>query len=98
MLSFSTHCDFTLAQEATERQIAVAMQLLHGQGDASALGAQGLESKLQGVLKGLDDAHFVTLQGSYNIWQEVRRMPCLPLARITQKCNCKYNSNFLCKY
>jgi hypothetical protein len=47
------------------------MQLLQNQGDAASLGAQGLEGKLQGVLKGLDDAHFVALQGSYNIWQEV---------------------------
>jgi hypothetical protein len=95
-VSTSAYCDFTfLAQEATERQIAVAMQLLHGQGDASALGAQGLESKLQGVLKGLDDAHFITLQGSYNIWQEVQRILSLPLARITHKRNCQLYRQFL---
>jgi hypothetical protein len=76
IILFTTPLHVFLMQEATERQIAVAMQLLHGQGDAAALGAQGLEGKLQGVLKGLDDAHFVTLQGSYNIWQEVMRTYC----------------------
>ena len=31
-----------------------------------------LERRLVGALRSLGDSHFVTLYGSYNIWQEVR--------------------------
>lgn len=51
------------------RQIALAMRDLQLTG---AGGGDELERRLQSVLKGMDEAHFVTLTGSYNIWQEVR--------------------------
>ena len=31
----------------------------------------GIEQKLQGLLKNMEEVYFVTLLGSYNIWQEV---------------------------
>lgn len=31
-----------------------------------------IERKLASALRNLGDSHFVTLYGSYNIWQEVR--------------------------
>lgn len=55
-----------------DHQIATALQKLHssGGGDA-AMASIGIEQKLQGLLKNMEEVYFVTLLGSYNIWQEV---------------------------
>lgn len=60
-------------QNAMDRQIQSALQVL----TSSKSGANGtdntadIEKRLMGALKNLSDSHFVTLFGSYNIWQEV---------------------------
>lgn len=52
-----------------ERQIAVAVQSL--QSNTTDATNHYKEKQLMQTLKNMDDSYFVTLQGSYNMWQEV---------------------------
>lgn len=55
-----------------ERQIAVAIQSL--QNNTTDATNHHKEKQLMQVLKNMDDSYFATLQGSYNMWQEVRTL------------------------
>ncbi len=52
-----------------ETQIAIALQSVQSS-TTEALNHQK-EKQLMQALKNMDDSYFVTLQGSYNMWQEV---------------------------
>ena len=62
-----------LYKDAMDRQILAAAQRLRGGGEDSnsAAGMGDMEKQLVAVLKNLEESFFVTLHGSYNIWQEV---------------------------
>jgi hypothetical protein len=53
------------------RQIAAALAQLQ---ETPSHEATDVERRLQGLLKNMDDKHFVVLTGSYNIWQEVSEL------------------------
>lgn len=55
-----------------ERQIAVAIQSL--QNNTTDATNHHKEKLLMQTLKNMDDSYFVTLQGTYNMWQEVRTL------------------------
>eukprot|EP01032_Pedospumella_encystans_P008122 gene8122-9674_t len=59
----------TLVKVAMERQIAVAIQSL--QSNPTDIASHHKEQQLMQALKNMDDSYFVTLQGSYNMWQEI---------------------------
>lgn len=66
-----------------DRQIQAALTVI-----TSNSGEGGdIERKLAGALRGLGDSHFVTLYGSYNIWQEVRLMCLSEVASVSRTIN-----------
>lgn len=65
-------CLLSFSQNAMEKQIGAAVQSIRSNANntSSSSGAD-MEKQLVQVLKKMDDSYFVTLQGSYNMWQEV---------------------------
>lgn len=61
-----------------ERQVGVAMESLQNRNSTTGINdnksrTQDKEKHLMQALKGMDDSYLVTLEGSYNMWQEVRQ-------------------------